>query len=404
MRYAASMVDLTETRLLGSLLSNRPCAGDVPWDRMVARARRHGLSPLLYWQLKQRPAPADSVPGDLWSVLERDYFAAVAQGARREKELLCVLEALQGANVPVLVLKGAAFSYTVYPDPAVRPMADVDLLVRRERLPDVRRALEALGYVHRPEPRGRWNPFNTEFTGETSFYVSRYGRTWCTDLHWQLVANEMFQRGANLDGEGLWARAVPFRIGEASALCLSPEDALAHACLHVTTHGFRHQLGTVDVLRMTSAASLDWKEFVGRVKVSRIAVACYFPLWQAERQWCASVPEWVLSALRPGPVRRSLGRRLASAGRDSAPGGGHAWEHFVWLFAVDRLRDLARLLLWLMWPGRSWLRERYAARSSGQAWGWVVLHPLLVLREGVRSLGAVTGRVLRGRLTRSKSE
>ena len=45
------------------------------------------------------------------------------------------------AGVPFLVLKGAALAHLVYGDPRLRPMRDVDLLIRKA---DAGRALDVL--------------------------------------------------------------------------------------------------------------------------------------------------------------------------------------------------------------------------------------------------------------------
>jgi Uncharacterised nucleotidyltransferase len=52
-----------------------------------------------------------------------------------------VSSAMAQAGVPLLVLKGAALAQLVYEDPRLRPMRDVDLLVRKT---DARRALDVL--------------------------------------------------------------------------------------------------------------------------------------------------------------------------------------------------------------------------------------------------------------------
>jgi len=46
----------------------------------------------------------------------------------RVVELREVLAALAGAGLPVLLLKGAALAYTLYPEPHLRDRSDTDLL------------------------------------------------------------------------------------------------------------------------------------------------------------------------------------------------------------------------------------------------------------------------------------
>ena len=51
-----------------------------------------------------------------------------------------------GGHIPVL-FKGAVLAYTAYPDPACRPMGDLDLWIALEAMPPAQAALESLGYA-----------------------------------------------------------------------------------------------------------------------------------------------------------------------------------------------------------------------------------------------------------------
>ena len=61
--------------------------------------------------------------------------------AVRARVVADVAGAMAQAGVPFLVLKGAALAHLVYDDPRLRPMRDVDLLIRR---PDGSRTLDVL--------------------------------------------------------------------------------------------------------------------------------------------------------------------------------------------------------------------------------------------------------------------
>lgn len=378
-------------RALGRLLAGAPPGPGLEWGAVVDLARRYGVSPLLFWRLGKQKSPGVSVPEAAWRALRDDYYAAVAQAALRERELARILTALDQVKVLVLLLKGAALARTVYPDPALRQMGDLDLLIHRDDLELARQTLETLGYVHQPEPPQRFNPFNTEFTGEVSFLHTAGGHSTLVELHWVLLPSDWLWRTITLDRQALWARAVSLQVGDVTALSLAPEDALAHVCLHLAMHGFSHLRGYTDIVQMIEAGQVNWDVFVERVQQSRIRVACYFPLWWAKQAWSVPVPGEVLRALRPGPLRTRLGRWMTERGTRREPDVEHTWNHAAQMLVVDRARDLLQVLLWLLFPGPAWLRERYRLHSTWQAWVWVVVHPLVVLWEGVRSLGAMVG-------------
>ena len=144
---------LRELRALIRVLRGAPPDPGCDWELVTGLARRHSVSPFLCYVLRQHQ---DTVPSHLWQELQGDYYAAVASHLLRERQLDQVLEALDGAGVPVVLLKGAALSLSVYPDPALRTMGDLDLWVPRDRLDTARAALNAIGMSRTPKRIDRY--------------------------------------------------------------------------------------------------------------------------------------------------------------------------------------------------------------------------------------------------------
>src|SRR5438045_176393 len=107
--------------LLGNPISFN--AADLPVDLV----RRHMLAPLAY---------KAGV-----SAFRNDHIASSLQAERRTAELRTALDVLGSASIPVILLKGIAYAGSVYPDPADRPMSDIDLLVRSSDISSAERAL-----------------------------------------------------------------------------------------------------------------------------------------------------------------------------------------------------------------------------------------------------------------------
>jgi hypothetical protein len=119
---------------LGRLLAGDRAAPGVDWPGVLALARRHGVSPILFWRLRQRGEDAqDSVPAEVREVLRADFFGAAARRMVVERQLAPVLAAIEEAGVPILVVKGPAAG-AFYPHPAMRTYGDLDVLVPEDRL------------------------------------------------------------------------------------------------------------------------------------------------------------------------------------------------------------------------------------------------------------------------------
>ncbi len=77
------------------------------------------------------------------------YAESRAAWLQRKHETLSLLAILaQPPAIPVILLKGIALAFTLYPDPALRPMNDVDVLTPDKRLPEAAKRLLAKGYPY----------------------------------------------------------------------------------------------------------------------------------------------------------------------------------------------------------------------------------------------------------------
>ena len=121
---------------------------DDAWSGLVERAVRHRLGPLVYATLRAASeAGAVRPPDALMTRLRAIYDRHALRAARRIAKLAAIGPALEGAGIPVIVLKGAALGPALFGDPALRTMGDVDLLVRRDQQEAAGRVLLAQGYV-----------------------------------------------------------------------------------------------------------------------------------------------------------------------------------------------------------------------------------------------------------------
>jgi hypothetical protein len=86
-----------------------------------------------------------AAPIGVW--LEDQYLWNGRRVARLQSELAEVLQVFADADVPILPVKGGALASTVYEDPAARPMADLDVLLREEHFPAGEELLARIGYA-----------------------------------------------------------------------------------------------------------------------------------------------------------------------------------------------------------------------------------------------------------------
>ena len=86
---------------------------------------------------------AATLPAPVSEFLFAEVSSARARARRLRETLASTIVALRAAGVEVVALKGAALAFFHYPEPGLRPMGDLDLLLRDPR--DLARATDALG-------------------------------------------------------------------------------------------------------------------------------------------------------------------------------------------------------------------------------------------------------------------
>jgi hypothetical protein len=275
------------------------------WDRVVLVARWHRLAPLLWAHLRDAGTEVD-VPAAVVAELREDARRSTARSVMLQFELDRILALLEAEGIPAMLLKGAALvDSRVYPDPGMRVMSDLDLLVPEPQLPAAHALVaERLGYeVHGArldrddaDRLARWHHH---------YQLVRGGGTVIVELHQRLFIDR-----PDADLDGLWSRA---RSGDASPArrLPSPEDLALHVAVHFGTDRVKQRdsaLGQLaDLVRIAERWTIDWDAVVERAAAARLSDRLFLALYSAQVLFGDVVPDELVASLRPGSFTPELG-------------------------------------------------------------------------------------------------
>jgi hypothetical protein len=285
----------------------------------VHAAVSEGLAPWLYAQLKRRE---ETAPGkSALSALQESYRKSALGALVYEATLRRLLPFLNSRGLPVILLKGAYLGYFVYGDPALRPMCDIDLMVRPEDLPVVRQAMEDLEYRILVEPL----PERFQVLKPAITYVASGSFSEVVDLHYGLKLMDYYR----MDSRILWYGAFEAEIHEAKVLLLSPEANFIHIALHALNHRGPGR-AWLDLALLSK--EIGW----GRLVSLGEALGVVRPLELAIREL---VGNWGVDA--PGEALKSLGLRRPSWMEDRVIRGPgvNFWRFIARLGLLARWRD-----------------------------------------------------------------
>lgn len=202
------------------------------WATLLHDAEQHGMAPLFYAHV--RAAHLD-LPAEAARTLKGLSLRHQQANHLRQDWLVNILHACHTAHIEVLVLKGAALAHWLYPQPGLRPMRDIDLLVQPADAIPTQCLLRDLGFEA---------PLPPTLTDKHLPIASQFVNGWMINVE---VHHNLFD-----DIDWGWANMTgpkqPFSVVGTPAYTLGYEDMLWHLC--------RHALSLFDPLRLIWVADI----------------------------------------------------------------------------------------------------------------------------------------------------
>ena len=336
-----------------------------------------------YWQnavpwLAERIRESDvELPADIAKAI----FAIEKESRERTRAMLANAvefgQVFQAEGIQLLFLKGAVLATSYYPDPTKRPLADLDVLIRKR---DLKRSVEILldlGYRF----------FSRSAEDEVFLRGERKENIWAADnvhpieLHFTL-REEYAGIGYNL-AEEMWtnSRLAAFWDGY-EALLPRPAALLHHICAHATSDWLiqRGRLMQIDDIRWICATMNDgeWQRFAESVPANG-ARFVYPALAFTNRYARVDIPEGIMDTLRSNCSSALLAWVDTSHLSDNSEANS-ADRSALGLKVAQRLSlsryDQARFWLRSIFPRRWNLTKRYPRLVKTPFWmvGYLLLN------------------------------
>ncbi len=306
------------------------------------------------------------------------------------QDLAEILRACEQEQIAAIPLKGSLLATLYYTEPGLRPMNDLDLLVRPADEQRMLRLLARLRYqplarsqkhvlLARPESHG---PV-VSFTGEHP------DNPRSLDLHTRLA--EYFW-GIKYDlTEEAWADSVSGRLQGAEARVLGPAALMHHLAIHASSDALARRLRLLHLADIALVADkidqADWDRIVAGAQ-RRGEQRLVYPVLMLTSRYYPAVPAAVLRALRSG-VPQALLQQLDSTSLDQLsfcnPAPTTPAEKLRWFRpGYEQARALRHMLLpnpgelghWYPNLARPALLPIAYLRYAGEILGWGVRRAL----------------------------
>jgi len=125
-----------------------PIDESINLQRLEHFAISNGFGPLTYYTSRK------ILPESLNSSFKTAYLRTLVENTQIEQVIRLIQSFFKDADIPVLFLKGSVLAFTRYPDPSLRPMSDVDVVV------PVDKAHKAFQLLQQNGASGNWQSMN----------------------------------------------------------------------------------------------------------------------------------------------------------------------------------------------------------------------------------------------------
>ena len=235
----------------------------IDWSFLILYAIDEGLISFLYCYCRNQDL-LDALPDWVGDELYYSYRQTIFHNTILLHFLEKFGEHLRSRKLAAVVLKGASLLNSVYTDIGLRPMEDIDLMVRPGDLIALQQILEKMGFE------------------QDQLYPTTFKKGIIhVDLHTDFLSAHRIRSRQGLtkiDLEEVWDRAVPFMEAEIPLFRLALYDNLIFLCFHLLKHNFSRLIWFLDIKKTIEQSNqdFDWLDFAAfSRKVSAERVMLY---------------------------------------------------------------------------------------------------------------------------------
>lgn len=328
------------------------------WDKAACAACELGIGGFLEEETRRS---GTVIPESAREILLAYRAHLLAANTEKLSKLRGVVEALQRAGVPYLVLKGVALNAALYQRLDLRGMSDVDLMIR---VADVDRAFAALADLGaRPEREPLHGDLFPRFYYERPF-VTADRPALRLDVHVRPFRPVRYQ--ATVPCEAMWLAPRRIECGGTCALTPGLEESLIHLCVHAAGHGLEQLRWLYDILfflrrhgtELAVEPIVAWATAWRLAYPMRLALECVTRVFH-------DVPAVAFSLIERLGARPGLRDWLAirQAPRDASDPLGHV---LVDTISIRGMRNRLAYLSMHLRPSD----EHLSTRTGGRRFGW----------------------------------
>jgi hypothetical protein len=356
----------SEHKILLDFINNRFVINDLEnltpenWTTLISEAGRHRIAPLLYSKIKLAEAES-MIPTDILHKLRKKYMVNAYRNTVLFHQLSELVARLNHKNIPVILLKGAHLAEFIYKDIALRPMSDLDILVKEEHLSEAVKIAFSAGYQFFFDNDPKKNKTNKGYDygimpDFKHFHALIHLETKCMlEIHC-FISSE--SSPFEIPPSEIWQSAQSAVLNKNEIFLLSPEDLIIHLCLHAAyDHLFDFGLVALYDIAITIkhyGENINWNEIQRRSSQWRTTQCLLLSLYFAKKWMGASIPDEVHGNFDIDKMVHIAEERIFKTSENTP-----LHQYYIQWRSLRSVSEKVRFMVNVLFPSRNFMVSRY---------------------------------------------
>ncbi|MBN1668068.1 MAG: nucleotidyltransferase family protein [Anaerolineales bacterium] len=329
------------------------------WASLIQIAVVEGVAPLIFQAFNSDGWPV-AIPDALRKALADEFYNTAATNLLLLEEAGRIFACFAVAGIPAIPLKGIDLAGRLYPDVSLRPMGDLDILIRETDYLRAAHLLEESGYVLE-DALQNLDPGLRRIVHYEANFNKAVPAPFHVELHWNLIGSQASRYQPQI--EWFWQQTTAGQIAGQPVRQLSSNAHLLYCAAHLMIkHGEREQrlIWFYDLRRLLEVAdsSLDWALILAQARAFNWLPALVEALQGVQVRFARPLPAaltgiWpdLLVQVETGARENGVTQALTRWQRTLAELSGLDWA-------------ARRKLIWfLLFPSAQYMRWRYNLSS-----------------------------------------
>lgn len=374
---------------------------ELTWDALLNEGYQQDLAPMLYYIINKYPTLLKGGEGGLLkeiqvsdeikSKLKDLYNYYLVKNMIQFKELDTILDIFEKEGIDVIQLKGAWLAKNYYPEPELRPMSDLDLLVREKDMRRAKKCLSSQGYEFEKKPF-----FVDENSWERNFHFAgiKYGEVIpnIVELHSDIARQPAFIKYDIIE---FWRNAVPINEDYKHILRLPKELLLLysfwHMYKHISSRLYVRLIWLIDIVYLLKSDDMDWYFMTKKTKEWNIQKHVYFCLYLIAQLINIGLPEGRVETSKPSVLSKKIYdfviffkiRNDMKAFKNI----DQTYVNLLNLLSLNTFSDRMKYIFQFLKPEQM---RKYHGLSPEKKNNFIyIIHPLLLILKGFKHLSRI---------------